>query len=542
MPDLTAVRSLAVVGLGASGRAAALLACRRLPGVRVVAIDEKREEELGATPAELRSAGVALTLGPQTGLPEGVDLLVKSPGVPNDNRAVREAVTRGVPIWSEVEFASRFLHNMTIAITGTNGKTTTTELTGAILRAAGVPVVVAGNVGHPVALLPDSVTPETVIVAEVSSFQMEHVERFAPEVGVLLNLTEDHLDRHGSYAEYVRAKLRLFARQDRDGLALLNADDPGVRAVLADEAEAVSDGGSEPDSPPSSSSPRAAGSGRTAERGALPGNGQIGFFSLREPEPLAYEPNGQLAREAGAPLARANDLARLRGVLLAGLAGDELWVVQGGRRVTLCRRQELALKGDHNVSNSLAAAAAAAAAGVEARDIASTLRTFPGVRHRLQVVAVVEGVTYVNDSKATNVDATLKALTAYHGPVHLILGGYAKGSSFDELAAACEGKVKEVLCIGEAGPQVAEAFARRQRALAAGDQQASEDRLPGGGSAVPYSVHSDLAAALAHARAHAQAGDIVLLSPACASYDQYRNFEERGEHFIEMVSERESRS
>lgn len=488
MPDLNDIGSLAVLGLGASGRAAALLARRRMPGAAVTAIDDKAEEALGATPAELRSAGVALALGPATELPEGTDLLVKSPGVPSESRVVRQALERGLPVWGEVEFAYRFLRNMTIAITGTNGKTTTTELTGAIVREAGVPVAVAGNVGHPIALLPSEVTPETVIVAEVSSFQMEYIERFAPEVAVLLNLTEDHVDRHGSYAGYVRAKLRVFENQDAECLALLNADDPGVAAETA--------------------------RGPAPGRGAIPGDGQLAYFSLGS--------NGH-------------------GPLMAGVDGDDLWVYQAGRRLTLCRRHELALKGDHNVSNSLAAAAAAAALGVEPCDIAATLKTFPGVRHRLQVVAVVEGVTFVNDSKATNIDSTLKALTAYYGPVHLILGGYGKGSPFDELAAACEGKVKEVILIGKAQSQLEEAFARRRAGVAATGAAAAAATGAVSG-AVPYVLRPDLPAALAHARVHADPGDVVLLSPACASYDQYRNFEERGEHFIEMVLELQNRS
>ena len=232
MTDLADIRSLAVLGLGSSGRAAALLAARRLTGVAVTALDAKREEELGATPAELRSAGVALDLGPQSRLPEGVDLLVKSPGVPNESPVVRAALARGVPIWGEFEFAYRFLDATTIAITGTNGKTTTTELTGAILAGAGLPVVVAGNVGHPIALVPGHTPPGAIVVAEVSSFQMEYVERFQPRVAVLLNLTEDHLDRHGTYAGYVAAKLRVFENQSEGDLALLNGDDPGVAAEL----------------------------------------------------------------------------------------------------------------------------------------------------------------------------------------------------------------------------------------------------------------------------------------------------------------------
>jgi UDP-N-acetylmuramoylalanine--D-glutamate ligase len=403
---------------------------------------------------------------------------------------VREALRRRVPVWGEFEFAYRFLEQLdvtTVAITGTNGKTTTTELTGAILRAAGLPVVVAGNVGHPIALVPDEIAPGGTVVAEVSSFQMEYVERFRPRVAVLLNLTEDHLDRHVTYEGYVAAKLRVFENQRDDDEALLNGDDAGVAAELGGEGKG--DDAGEP------------GRGALAPRGRLPGRGRLGFFALG----------------AG------------RAPLRAGLEGDLLWVAGAdGSRAPLCRRGELALKGEHNLSNSLAAAAGGGAGGGAPPAIARVLASFVGVVHRLQVVATVDGVTYVNDSKATNVDSTLKALTAYSGPVHLILGGYSKGSPFDELAAACAGRVKEAILMGKAAPQLEEAFSR----VAAGGPGEEARETPA--VSVP-----DLAAALAHARRKARPGDIVLLSPACASYDQYRNFEQRGEHFIAMVRELE---
>ena len=514
MIDLADIRSLAVLGLGSSGRAAALLAARRLTGVAVTALDAKREEELGATPAELRSAGVALDIGPRAHLPEGVDLLVKSPGVPNQSPVVQAALARAVPIWGEFEFAYRFLDATTIAITGTNGKTTTTELTGAILAGAGLAVVIAGNVGHPIALVPDQAPPGAIVVAEVSSFQMEYVERFRPRVAVLLNLTEDHLDRHVTYAGYVAAKLRVFENQREDDLALLNGDDPGVAAELERHVARGTGGPAEREVAPGAA---------PAGRGAVPGRGQLGFFALG----------------AG------------RGPVRAGLDGELLWVTgEDGRREPLCRRGELALKGEHNLSNSLAAAAAAAAVGVAPPDIARTLMHFPGVAHRLQVVGTVGGVTYVNDSKATNIDSTLKALTAYWGPVHLILGGYGKGSPFDELARACVGRVKEAILIGKAAPELEEAFARVAAAVAAGRagvHAVGSGEKDGALADVsdpppPRVTVPDLPAALEHARRVAEPGDVVLLSPACASYDQYRNFEERGEHFTAMVRELEERS
>ena len=463
MTEVDDVRSLAVVGLGRSGLAAGLLARRALPAARVTALDVKDESGLGSAPAELRSAGANVILGPGARLPDDVDLVVKSPGVPDEATVVVEAARRGVPLWSEVEFASRFLENPFVGITGTNGKTTTTELVGAILREAGVAVEVAGNVGRAIAALPGRIESATVVVAELSSFQLEHIERFRATVAVLLNLSQDHLDRHHTYEAYVAAKLRVFENQTSADVAVLNGDDAGVRAA------------------------EVAGAARRS------------WFSLEG----------------------AGD-----GVD-AWRSEDALHLAVAGASHRLCSVSELALKGDHNVANSLTAALAAAAVGVGPHDIAATLCSFAGVPHRLQVVAVVDGVTYVNDSKATNVDAARKALTAYSGPVHLILGGSLKGASFAELAAATEGRVREAILVGAAAGAQAEAFARR--------------RTDAAETATPYIVLPDLAAAVEHAAERATEGDIVLLSPACASFDQYRNFEHRGEHFCELVRQLQGR-
>jgi UDP-N-acetylmuramoylalanine--D-glutamate ligase len=436
----------------------------------------------------VRAAGAELLLGAAARLPEAADLVVKSPGVPTTNHLVQEALRRGLPIWSEVEFAFRFLDNPVIGITGTNGKTTTTELAGAMVRAAGLPCAVAGNIGLALARLPGEIDAGTIVVAELSSFQLEHIERFRADVGVLLNLTEDHIDRHGTFGGYVDAKLRLFENQDEDCVAVLFADDPRVRTA------------------------------------AVPGRGRRAWFGLRPastPAPLAGLDGDLLWLDAGLAGAAVRDRAGVRQAAPAGAPGSGA-AGRAGDHIPLCRVDELALKGEHNVANSLAAAAATAAAGVPTGAIVATLRSFPGVRHRLQVVAEIGGVTYVNDSKATNVDAALKALTAYHGPVYLILGGSLKGASFDELAAGTEGRVKQALLIGQAAPLLAEAFARRGAAAP--------------GTATPYVVLPDLPAAVSCAAAAASPGDVVLLSPACASFDRYRNFEHRGEDFIELVA------
>ena len=478
--ELADVRCLAVLGLRRSGLPAALLARRRLPAARVVALDE------GDVPAEtavwLAEAGVEVLAGAAAVLPDDAGLLVKSPGVPDASAVVKEAVRRGVPVWSEVEFAARFLPNRTVGITGTNGKTTTTELTGALFRDAGLPVAVGGNIGYALAGMPEAVPAEAVVVAELSSFQLEHIERFRPDVAVLLNLAEDHLDRHGTYRAYADAKLRIFANQGPDDLAVLCADDPGL---LEEEAA-----------------------------------GRLGVRARRAW--LSSAP-GADAGPGGEPLAAG---VTATGVLWldAGLAGPApaagaLPAAPG--RVPLCRAGELSLRGEHNLQNSLAAALAACFLGVPPASAERTLRTFAGVPHRLQVVATVGGVTWVNDSKGTNVDAVLKALTAYTERVHLILGGYDKGAEWDGLVVATEGVVVEALLIGATAAQLDAAFAARAA------------KAPG--SATPVVRCGDLATAVAEAARRALPGDVVLLSPACASWDQYRDYEARGEHFIELV-------
>ena len=489
------LRHLAVAGMGRSGIAAARLLLRQLPAVAIDVVDEKAEDELGEAPAELRAAGVRVLLGEAARLPGDAELLVKSPGVPTSSPVVAAALERGLPIWSEIELAARFLTNRWIAITGTNGKTTTTELTGHILRAAGGPVEVAGNVGRALATLPGAIDPAAVVVAELSSFQLEHIARFRPDVAVLLNLTEDHIDRHGTYGRYVDAKLRIFENQTPPDLALVNGDDAGIAALVGDLPGHARRG----------CFSRVAAVGDAAAGGAAAGG--VGVPTRDVPEGASGAPSGGLPRGVA---------------LLAGLSDRALWLRTPAGYERLCALSDLALKGDHNVENSLAAAAAAAAVGVAPPDIAAALQTFPGVAHRLQVVGMVRGVTWVNDSKATNVDAALKALTAYSGAVHLILGGSLKGASFDPLAAGTEGRVKEAILIGAAAAPLGEAFARRHAAV--------------GERATPYVALPDLEAAVAHAAAVAAAGDVVLLSPACASFDQYRNFEHRGAHFAELVA------
>ena len=421
-------RRALVVGLGRSGRAAALLLARR--GWRVIAVD--------AGPAdapELEAEGVEVR-APHEGPVPGVGLVVKSPGVPGEDAAVAAARAAGVPVWSEIELAARELPNPLIGITGTNGKTTTTELTAHLLRAAGTPAAACGNQGTPLAGLVDAADPAAWLVVECSSFQLEDVHRFRPRAAALLNLAPDHLDRHGSLEAYRAAKLRLFAAQEPGDLAILP---PGMEATGAAPARRVYDGPAGPDA-------------------------------------AAWAEGG---------------------LHVAGLGRVISW-------------DDVPLRGRHNRENAMAAAALAAHAGAGADALAAGLRTFRAVPHRLEPVGSADGVRFVNVSRATNPDAAIAALDAYPAGVHLIAGGRAKGTAFDALAAAARAAVVRAYTVGEAGPEVAEAMRR---------------------AGVPAEECRTLEAAVAAAAARARPGETVLLAPACASFDQFSGYEERGEAF-----------
>jgi UDP-N-acetylmuramoylalanine--D-glutamate ligase len=411
-------RRALVLGLARSGEAAALALARR--GVPTIGADTDAELDTG----RLVDAGVEVRLGTEeVALLDGVDLLVKSPGVPGESPLPTAARAQNIPIWSEVELGFRLLRNPFVGVTGTNGKTTTSELLGAIFRAAGRPVAVAGNVGRPVTSFDGALAPEAWVVCELSSFQLEDVHRLKPRVAVLLNLEPDHLDRHGTYDAYRAAKLRIFENQTEADFAVVPADFPAVPGGAA----------------------------------------RIDFHS---DDPLPAEP---------------------------------------------------LIPGDHNRENAAAATAAARAAGIEDDAIAEALRTFRGVAHRLELVGEIDGVRFVNDSKATNSAAARRGIAAYPGePLRLILGGSLKGESFEELAETLPANVRSIDLIGEATEELAAALGRAGRV---------------------YRRSGDLATAVGAAAGEAQAGDIVLLSPACASYDQFRNFEERGDAFRRLVGE-----
>ncbi len=430
-----------VVGLARSGLAAAL--ALRARGEEVIGCDAGASEDsrLAQAAGRLSEAGVEVHLDASGDvLAARARTLIKSPGVPSDAPAIRAARRGGVPVLGELELAWRLIPNEFIAVTGTNGKTTTTEWIGHIHRRAGQPVAVAGNVGTAASSLVGALQPDQTLVCEASSFQLEDTEAFSPEAAVLLNLAPDHLDRHVTFEAYVAAKLRVFANQDRDDLAVLPA--------------------------------------------ALDVSTQTGRAHR-----VVFGP------EAGSSLT---------------LRDARLW----WNGSPLVEVEELSLPGMHNAENAMAAAAVCLARGIESAAVAAGLKTFRGVAHRLELVEERAGIAYVNDSKATNVASTIVALRAYEGGVHLIAGGRGKQQDFGPLAPLVAERCRGVYLIGEAAPELALALR---------------------GVHVPVLALGELAAALEAARGAAQPGDTVLLSPACASYDQYQDFEARGEHFRALV-------
>jgi UDP-N-acetylmuramoylalanine--D-glutamate ligase len=433
-----------VVGLARSGVSAAL--ALRARGQEVIGCDSAPagNASLDAAAERLSAAGVEVHLDASgDALAARAGTLIKSPGVPQNAPLVAAARARGLPVLGELELAWRLLPNEFIAVTGTNGKTTTTEWIGHIHREAALPVAVAGNVGTAATSLVGTLAGDAVVVCEASSFQLEDTVAFSPEVAVLLNLAPDHLDRHGTYADYVAAKLRMFANQGNDDVAIAPVD-------------------------------------------------------------LDVEDLGGCARRI--PFGPG------AGAELSERAGYLWWDEE-----PLVATSEISLPGEHNRANAMAAAAACLARGIEREAVASGLKTFPGVPHRLELIDERAGVAFINDSKATNVASTIVALRSFPGGVHLIAGGRGKSQDFSPLAPLVGERCRAVYLIGEDAARLAEALA------------------PAG---VPLHQAGDLPTALECAAAAARRGETVLLSPACASYDQFRDFEERGDRFRELVRSR----
>ncbi|HXJ87688.1 MAG TPA: UDP-N-acetylmuramoyl-L-alanine--D-glutamate ligase [Candidatus Binatia bacterium] len=443
--ELKGKRAL-VVGLGKSGVASALF--MKAHGARVTVSDTKSGDELRNEIPVLLDHGITVETGGHGERTfRGQDLIVVSPGVPVDAPPLVQARSLGETVIGEVELAAQFLPGPIVAITGSNGKTTTTTLAGEIVAASGLPVLVGGNIGTPAISLAERAKAETVIVLEVSSFQLETIQTFRPKVAVVLNVTPDHLDRHRTFEIYTDAKARIFENQHGNDFAVLNADDPTCVAMA----------------------------GRT--------RAQVFWFSRhKEVQQGAWVREGNI-------------------------------VFRGGKsQREILQVSEIPLKGAHNLENVLAAVCAAALMGCAPEKIRLAVHDFKAVEHRLEFVATIHGVDYYNDSKATNVDATIKALESFPANIHLILGGKDKGSDYTVLNDLIRQRVKRVYTIGAAAAKI-------------------ESQVKGA-----EVVHAEtLDNAVRKATAAAKPGDVVLLAPACASFDQFKSYEHRGRLFKEIV-------
>lgn len=436
-------KNVLVIGLARTGRECACFLAGQ--GARVAVSDLRGAAELKAEMGVLAGLPIRYHLGnEQLSWLDGVDLVIPSPGVPMENPLLKEAVARHISVLSEIELADNFFRAPLAAITGTNGKSTTTTLIGKMLQADGKKTFLGGNLGAP--FIGAVSEPWDWGVVEISSFQLEWVERFRPRIAVHLNVTEDHLDRYPTFADYCRAKERIFAAQTEDDFAILNRDDPrvwGLKPRL--KAQVVS----------------------------------FGFA------------------EVGAGVFAGSDE-----IIWRGGAGEERFTIKRAK-----------IQGVHNVENMMAAIAAAQCAGVSRRAIETTLEEFPGLEHRLEFVREKDGVRYYNDSKGTNVGAVVKSLASFSVPVILLAGGVDKGGDYGPLAEGVQQKVRRLLLFGAAKQVIAAALGRLTETV----------------------IVDDIKAAVSDAAAHARPGDIVLLSPACSSFDQFNNYAERGRVFKQLV-------
>ncbi len=450
-------RQIALIGMAATGLAAARALVRR--GARVTAHDSKPAAALADSLPRLQELGVDCRVGADayTGIATAA-LIVPSPGVPMDAPVLLDAVKRGQPVLSEIEVAWRIARAPIVGITGTNGKTTTVFLTAAVLAAGRIDTQVCGNTlaggfQAPLIQAADDSPPERVLVAEISSFQLEWVRRFRPKVAIITNITVDHLNRHGTVAAYRDAKARLLDAQTKGDWAVLNLHDEGSHGLF--------------------------------ERGAAR---RLWFSREREVEQGAF------------------------------LRGPERVIVvrEGEREAEVGPASEVGLPGQHNLENALAAAAAAFALGVRPEAIRAALRDFPGVPDRLERIATVDGVDWINNTMCTNVDAAVRSLEAFDRPLVVIAGGKDKGSDFDPLGRALAARARWLVAIGADGPRIA--AAARTHGLAGITEAGSMEE------------------AVRQAAAVARPGDAVLLAPACASFDWYSGFEERGRDFRRCVA------
>ena len=446
-------KKVLVVGLGKSGLAAALFLRRR--GAQVTVSDLRSAEVLGKEIPSLLEAGIVVEAGGHGLLTfRRQDLIVVSPGVPLSTPELVQVRNLGLPIIGELELAARFLKGKVLAITGSNGKTTTTTLCGEIFSAAGLNPLVAGNIGLPVIDVVDQSTESAWSVLEVSSFQLETTESFHPHVAVILNITPDHLDRHGTFENYAAMKEKIFANQTGTDYLILNGDDSTVQQAAS----------------------------RTRS--------QVLWFSRSK-------------------------IVRCGAFLLDGMVMFR--PTEQEKPIPVLPLAEIPLKGEHNIENVLAAVCAACVAKIPTQTIAQTIASFHAVEHRLEFVAAIHGVDYYNDSKATNVDATAKAIASFPGNIHLILGGKDKNSDYTQLNALLRARVKTVYTIGSSAEKIESQISGVTRIIHTGTLEAAVDQAAG----------------------QAVAGDVVLLAPACSSFDQFENYEQRGKVFKQAVLARQ---
>ncbi|SCZ77027.1 UDP-N-acetylmuramoyl-L-alanine--D-glutamate ligase [Acidaminobacter hydrogenoformans] len=454
---MTESKRALVVGLAKSG-IPAVKALNKM-GYAVDLNDLKAEEAFIEILPTLKGCYRETLFGQHPGEVSGYQLILVSPGVPMDLPFVKDAEKAGVEIIGELELGYRLAKGKFYAITGTNGKTTTTALTGEIFKAAGRHTLVAGNIGQSVVDAAEASTEETHWITEVSSFQLESIHSFHPKISAILNVTSDHLNRHKTMGNYIDAKCRIFDNASSGDIIILNADNPETLALK--------------------------------ERAAGTGARTILFSRLREVEDGLYcDPNS--------------------GALVVKNA-------ENGVREVITHKSEIFIPGSHNLENALAASAIAYFAGISKEVIQSVLKSFQGVEHRIEFVAQIDDVLYYNDSKGTNPDASIKAVEAMTRPTVLIAGGMDKGSTFDELIQAFDGRIVKLVVLGETAPLI----------------EATAGRL--GFNAVERV--NNMEEAVRSAASSAPAGGAVLLSPACASWDMYENFEKRGEHFKRCVNE-----
>jgi UDP-N-acetylmuramoylalanine--D-glutamate ligase len=443
-----------VLGAGRSGQAAV----QKLQRLRaeVFLSDQKNKEELaGIEELDLDNEHLLLGRMPEW-LEIQIELVVLSPGIPPVISFVQEALAAGIPVWSEVELAMHDCLASCVGITGTNGKTTTTTLTGELAKRTGRPSLVAGNIGVALSGRVEDMGKDGIVVAELSSFQLEFIDKLRVHIAIILNITPDHLDRHGSLEDYIAAKARIFENQTSEDLAVLNWDDPLVRAL-----------------------------GSRVK-------GRVIYFS-----PTSLLENG------------------------LGLQGDWVVYAERGKVIPILAREELRIRGSHNLENVMAAAAAAHELGLSWAEIAQGLKEFRGVEHRQENVGTYDGILFINDSKGTNTDAAEKAILAFEEPLVLIAGGKNKGLDFHDFMKLVSRRVKSLILLGQAADKME---------IAA--KEAGVTRLLRA---------SSFAEGVELAIAEAVPGDVVLLSPACTSWDMFKSYEERGELFKKLVHEHYSK-